>query len=61
MDCPDVLETLIHVWDSDYSKTLTKQHKSSIEYLIREMKDIVSRIYPVFYSVEFDHQQKNFF
>lgn len=61
LDCPDVLETVIHVWEADYLKTLTQQHRKSIDYLMRTMEDIVTRLYPVFYSVEFGHQNTNFY
>ena len=58
-DCPDILEILAQVWQEDHLAQMTAVQKRSIDLMIHKMEEIMTRLYPVLFSVSFAYSAQN--
>lgn len=50
MDCPDMLEVVVQVWQEDVMATLTVIQKKEVALMMKKMEEFVTKLYPVFFS-----------
>lgn len=56
LDNPDICEFMALCWKEDVSSKMTGSSARNIKQLIIEMKDFVSRLYPIIYAVDIRKQ-----